>query len=60
MYIYNWIKKFKKRIKKGELPGWSVIVFLIIGLFLLFIIIYISLRSKHEMGKGLDFIKNLL
>ncbi len=42
--------------KKAELPGWSIVVMLIIGLFLLVVILYIAFRSKNSM---VDIIKSI-
>ena len=70
MHLCNWIvdnrivkiinKKMRKKLfKKGELPGWAMIVSLIIGLFVLIALIYIAIKSKDVLGEKIDFLIEL-
>lgn len=57
MHLYNRIKK--NLFKKGELPGWSAIVGLIIGLFVILALIYISFKSKDFLLDKVQFLRNI-
>lgn len=51
---------FKKTIaKKGDLPGWNVIIMLILGLIGLLLVIYIVIKSRGQAFEYIDFLKNI-
>jgi len=35
--------------KRGEVPGWAVVIGLIIGLFVIFAVWYISIKGKNSL-----------
>jgi len=49
-----------KMIKGKKAIGWSWIVALIIGVFVLFIIIWIAYKSYHSSLSWIDYIRNAL
>ncbi len=57
MYLYNRIKK--RFFKRGELPGWSIIIGLIIGLFVILALIYIAFKSKDFLLDKIQFLRNI-
>lgn len=49
-----------KMYKKGELPGWNVIVMLILGLVGLLLVIFIAYKSRGSSFESLELLKNIL
>jgi amino acid transporter len=56
MYIYNWLKKLNK---KGDIPGWAIVVGLIIGLFVIFAVWYISIKGKNFLMDAFQGLRNM-
>lgn len=46
--------------KKGDIPGWNIIVMLILGLVGLLLLIYIVYKSKGSAIGSIDFLKDIL
>jgi hypothetical protein len=46
--------------KKGDLPGWNVIIMLILGILGLGILIYIAVKTRGEAVGLIDFIRDLV
>ena len=57
MHLYNRIKK--RLTKKGGIPGWNVIIGLIIGLFVILALVYISFKSKDFLLDKIEFLRNI-
>ena len=54
------MERLSKWNKKGELPGWNVIIMLILGLIGLLIVIYIVYKSRGSAFESIDLLKNIL
>jgi len=56
MYLYNRLKQMHK---KGDLPGWTIVIALIIGLFVIFAVWYISIKGKNSLIDSFRGLANL-
>jgi len=42
--------------KKGDMPGWAYVVGLVIGLLIIGLIVYISIKSRNDLGGILSWL----
>jgi len=45
--------------KKAAIPGWGIVVALIIGLAILLLLLYVASKSSTKMSGATDIVKNL-
>jgi len=57
--VFLWLIKMKNK-KATQLPGWAYVIALIIGLFVIVLIIWITAKSGGKMKGFLDMFKGVL
>lgn len=56
MHIYNRLRRLNK---KGDVPGWAIVIGLILGLVVIIAVIYISIKGKDFLIDKMNFLKSI-